>query len=147
MRFAVAFSLAVAACAAPDDETRRTNSAPVAALKAPVIAALGQPTRLDGSESYDPDGDALTFTFQFNDGTQDMRSGESVIMHTFETESLYEVVLRITDGRGAESLAAQDVSVTRHFSDPPDFCADSLGCMVGDSCEAGVCYSSGGTLE
>ncbi len=148
MRAALWVCLGTAACVSVDDDaTRRDNTAPVAMLKAPVVAGLGRAARFDASDSFDGDGDELTYTFQFNDGSEPISGKDALVTHVFEVEALYEVVLRVTDSQGGLSIAAQDVSITRNFPDPPDFCGADYGCMVGDACEAGLCYSAGGTME
>ncbi|MBI5510117.1 MAG: PKD domain-containing protein [Deltaproteobacteria bacterium] len=135
------------ACNPPEDDLVRGNTPPVAALRAPVIAPQGMPVRFDASASQDDDGDLLTFVFQWNDGTEATRASESAATHVFGREILVTVVVHAIDIHGAEALAEQDVSIRLDYPSPPDFCDAGRPCVVGDECDAGVCYANGGSVE
>src|SRR5207302_1138371 len=62
------------------------------------------PMQLDGTGSYDPDGDALTYAWDFGDGTS---SGGAQPSHTYTADGTYPVTLTVTDARGALSAPAQ----------------------------------------
>jgi len=135
------------ACATAEDDLIRGNTPPQAALRAPVIAPLGLPVRFDASASTDVDGDLLTYLFQWNDGTEATASAEPVAFHTFGRETLVTVVVEVLDIRNAESRAEQDVSIRADYPAVPDFCDSSRPCVVGDECDAGVCYANGGSIQ
>ena len=142
--------LAAVACAPPSeagDPTRGNNHPPVAMLKAPVIAQLGHGALLDASASHDPEGEPLTYIFQFSDGSNAVHTSDPICEHTFGREAIYTVLLRVVDLVGHESMAEQDVTVRAEFPNPPDFCAEHRDCVVGDECDNGVCYANGGTIE
>lgn len=140
-------ALLVPGCVESVDDVARDNTPPIAALRAPVIAELGTPVGFDASLSDDRDGDPLYFVFQWGDGSEAVRTSDAVAYHSFGEEAVFEVLVRAVDIHGAESLAAQDVAIRRDYPDPPDFCAPSRPCVVGDECDRGVCYANGGTLE
>ncbi len=144
-------SLLVACVACANDidgvDSEQRNSAPIALLTTPVIAPSDAPVFLDASESFDPEGDALTYIFEPNDGSDPIESAVPVIEHLFAGPGLFTVVVRTVDLYGLEGLAAQDVTVRIEYPDPPDFCEETPDCVVGDLCEGGVCYSTGGTIE
>lgn len=145
--FALLSPLVALGCIEAADDVVRDNTPPIASLRAPVIAELGVPVRLDAGLSSDDDGDPLTFVFQWGDGSESLHTPEAVAYHTFGEEAVFEVLVRAVDIYGAESLAVQDIAVRRDYPDPPDFCAPSRPCVVGDECDSGVCYANGGTLE
>jgi hypothetical protein len=150
MRIFIAPLLLVGAsvgCAGPEDDLVRGNDAPRAALRAPVIAPLGVPVLFDASGSLDPDGDSLTYVFQFNDGTEANHTSEAAVFHTFAREALLTVLVRVIDLRGLEAMAAQDVSVRGEYPSPPAFCDALRPCVVGDECDGGVCYANGGAVD
>ena len=135
------------ACATPDDDLVRGNTPPQAALRAPVIAPLGLPVRFDASSSMDLDGDLLSYVFQWNDGSEATATPDTIAFHTFDRVALVTVVVEVLDIRNAEARAEQDVSIRADYPDVPDFCDTSRPCVVGDECDAGVCYSNGGSID
>jgi hypothetical protein len=141
--------VAVAACASGDDDTSppRQNVPPEASLRVPVIAPAGVPVSIDAGASVDPDGDPLTYVFSFTPTGETISSTEPVIQHAFTNHGIHSVVVRVFDPRGAESTAAQDISVRDEYPEPPDFCASAGDCVVGDECDGGVCYQNGGMVE
>ena len=60
-------------------------------------ANVGESVIFDGSDSFDPDGDTLSFTWDFGDGTK--ASGNKVT-HSYSKAGKYTVVLTVDDGRG-----------------------------------------------
>lgn len=75
-----------------------TNSVPVAVISVdPATSALtGETLFFDAGESYDPDGHALDYTWDFGDGS--FASGKEV-SHSFSEPGMYEVLLVVHDGQ------------------------------------------------
>jgi len=73
-----------------------TNRAPIAVAGAGVTALEGATVSFDGSASSDPDGDALTFSWDFGDGS----AGETgpAPSHTYVDNGDYTVTLTVSDG-------------------------------------------------
>lgn len=136
------------ACApAPESSSiNRPNLPPEAALRTPVIAPVGQPIHLDASDSFDPDADPLTYIFAVG-GVDAIHSADPVVSYTFPSDGLYTVSVRVIDLHGAEAVAKQDVTAIINYPDPPDFCDAASPCVVGNECDHGVCYSTGGSLD
>jgi hypothetical protein len=139
----------IAGCFGGEEQppSRGRNSPPEASLRAPVIAPLGVPVALDASSSTDRDADPLTYVFDFGDGSAPVRSNEPVVQHVFSSEGLFSVRVQVLDPSGGGSVAVQDIAVRAGFPDSPHLCDKASDCVVGDDCEAGVCFSTGGTLE
>jgi PKD repeat protein len=78
------------------------NRAPVAAVGGPYDTESGTVV-FDGSASSDPDGDAITFAWQFGDGAS---SSEMKPSHRFDQSGDYNVSLTVTDAKGLPSGAA-----------------------------------------
>lgn len=74
------------------------NTDPVASVGGPYFGQQGAPLAFNAGASSDPDGDALTFTWDFGDGTTAEGANPS---HTFESSGIYTVILTATDARGA----------------------------------------------
>jgi len=83
------------------------SSAPVAVASGERFAFLGDPLLYSGTGSSDADGDALTYAWDFGDGT--LGSGET-IAHTFSTAGEFLVRLIVTDARGLADTATVQVS-------------------------------------
>lgn len=82
------------------------NTAPEAKLKADKGSGTAPLTvTLDGSASFDADSiDTIaTYTFNFNDGSDDVVQSSPILVHTFNQGGLYDVKLVVTDSRGKVS--------------------------------------------
>lgn len=71
-----------------------TNRAPVANAGGPYIGFVGAPISFNGSGSSDPDGDALTYAWDFGDGGT---SSGSTPSHVYGLAGSYSVSLHVTD--------------------------------------------------
>jgi PKD repeat protein len=94
-----------------------TGSAPAAANQAPVAIASATPTsgtapltvNFAGSNSYDPDGGALSYSWNFGDG-----SGASTAAnpsHVYNAAGTYTATLTVTDNGGAIGAAQLVITV------------------------------------
>ncbi len=59
-----------------------------------------QTITFDGSGSYSPDGDSLTYTWDFNDGTAPITTATPTITHSYDYDGTYVVTLIVNDGHG-----------------------------------------------
>ena len=76
------------------------NTPPVADPDGPYMGAAGAEIVFDGSGSYDPDGDALTYSWDFGDsGTGDGVSPS----HAYSSAGIYDVCLTVDDGYATDS--------------------------------------------
>jgi len=89
------------------------NSPPVVIVNYPESVEVGTRVYFDASSSYDPDGDPLTFLWNFGDNTTG--EGEKV-SHVYRREGLYTVVLRVSDGRGGVEEKRLEIRVTGESS-------------------------------
>ncbi len=84
------------------------NRDPVAATGGPYAGQQGVPLAFDASASSDPDGDALTFAWDFGDGST---AAGATPQHAFEASGLYTVTLTATDARGAVATRETQVPI------------------------------------
>lgn len=117
------------------------NGQPTASISAdPSSGQVPLVVRFDGSNSNDPDGDSLTFLWDFGDGGS--ASGE-VTSHTFTVAGEYTVILTVSDGRGGEDDATVTIRVT---SDTPTGNVYYVAVNGSDS-NSGSSSSPWGTLQ
>jgi probable HAF family extracellular repeat protein len=85
------------------------NSPPSVSAGGPYVGAEGSPTRFDFSAS-DPDGDALSYTWDLGDGTR--ASGQvPPTSHMYADDGSYTVTLTVSDGRGESDTKTTSVAV------------------------------------
>ncbi|MBL3655141.1 PKD domain-containing protein [Fulvivirga sediminis] len=87
-----------------------SNSIPVAAISASTTSGeLPLAVTFDASSSTDADGDLLSYSWDFADGSQ----GTGVeVLHTFSEEGVYEVLLTVDDGNGGSDSDTLEITVT-----------------------------------
>jgi PKD repeat protein len=91
------------------------NAPPVPQIVMPETSGLfgvGDELEFDGSVSTDPDGDTLSFFWEFGDGETSIESSPT---HSFAAPGEYIVTLTVTDTSGQE----QQVSETIMIGEPP----------------------------
>jgi hypothetical protein len=95
------------ACGAPPPPPS-ANRAPVAKAGPDQIVRVDQVVAFDGSASFDPDGDPLTYLWKFGDGTQ-LESAIPAATHVYDQPGRYTVTLTVRD----RTVSASDsLSVT-----------------------------------
>ena len=101
------------ACPAP---AAAANRAPVCRLTVtPPQTQVGEVVTLDASGSSDPDGDRLTFTFDFGDGTQPVKSDSPRVTHNFPRVGNFPIKVTVDDGRGGICTATGTETTTQKF--------------------------------
>lgn len=86
------------------------NRAPAAVISAdPTSGSPPLTVNLSGSGSSDPDGDPLSYSWDFGDGSP-AESGATV-SHIYQNSGPYTATLTVSDGRGAAGTATQRVTV------------------------------------
>ena len=77
------------------------DQAPVAAFEA-TAAPPGSPTIFDASGSSDPDGQIVTYAWDFGDGTA-LADGGPNPTHAYAAPGTYTATLTVTDGEGCST--------------------------------------------
>jgi parallel beta-helix repeat protein len=91
---------------------------PAAVVGSPYTGDEGSPISFDGAGSSDPDGDALTYEWDFDlDGDFDDASG-AVVTWTWNSEFSGAVGLKVNDTTGLSDIAYASVSVSS-VNEPP----------------------------
>ncbi|RLB31767.1 MAG: hypothetical protein DRH20_15450, partial [Deltaproteobacteria bacterium] len=84
------------------------NRPPVAFVSGPYAGDAGSDIGFDGSTSYDPDGDSLTYEWDFGDGQSG--TGDTVT-HVYAAQGDYVVTLTVSDGRGGTAQSVTSAHV------------------------------------
>jgi len=91
------------------------NERPVADAGGPYSGTEDQDVTFNGSGSYDPDGDTLTYRWDFGDGS----TGAGVSpTHTYSAGGTYTVTLVVNDGK-VDSEPDKTTATIAEVNDPP----------------------------
>ena len=83
------------------------NQSPIASFTTNFrIGVVPLEIYFNASSSYDPDGNIISYTWDFKDGNTG--SGET-LNHTFSSSGSYKVELTVTDNKGATSSATKTI--------------------------------------
>jgi probable HAF family extracellular repeat protein len=85
------------------------NRAPVASAGGPYTGHKKKPVTFDGGRSTDPDGDALTYSWNFGDDSP-LGSGATPV-HEYEAWGTYTVTLTVTDAAGLSSTSTTTAKI------------------------------------
>ncbi|MCF6270143.1 MAG: PKD domain-containing protein [Melioribacteraceae bacterium] len=101
----------------------KINSAPIANAGVDEIICTGDIVTLDGSKSYDADGDLLKYEWDFGDST--FASGITV-NKIYNTPGLYSVKLKVSDNSGLECNYSYDTKVLKVVESPVAFAGEDI---------------------
>jgi len=90
-------------------EPEPPNMEPVVDAGGPYTGVVGKPVIFDASDSYDPEGEALSYSWDFGDNSKG--SGKTPT-HTYATSGRYTVKLTVTDLNGASATDTTTVQIT-----------------------------------
>jgi PKD repeat protein len=82
---------------------------PVAAIGVSTTGVEGSPVSFDGSASSDPDGDALTYAWDFGDGSTGTGAKPT---HTYADNGSYTATLTVKDPVGADDSQVRTITVS-----------------------------------
>jgi glucose/arabinose dehydrogenase len=110
--------------------TAASNRAPVAKMtSSPTFGGVPLTVAFDGRQSSDPDGDTLTYRWDFGDGTSSTRSTFS---KTYQKAGKYRATLTVSDGRGGTNtdsvtIQAGNTRPSAEITSPSAFAEFSVG--------------------
>ncbi|MFH0828701.1 MAG: PKD domain-containing protein [Candidatus Kerfeldbacteria bacterium] len=87
---------------------RKLNHAPKAAFSCASRKRVNERVECTATDSNDPDGDVLTFTWDFGDGVT--RKG-AVVQHQFKTDGVFTVRLSVSDTGGLTDIEEKQVTI------------------------------------
>ena len=121
-----------------------TNRAPTARISGAQASDEGTFIAFDASGSTDPDGDSLTYAWDFGDGQK--RTG-GLAPHAYQNEGSYQVSLIVTDYRGASDTARATMSVENAPPVITGLVVPSTPVGIGTPVTIHVAFSDPGTAD
>ncbi|MCP3162821.1 PQQ-dependent sugar dehydrogenase [Myxococcus qinghaiensis] len=92
--------------------TDTSNRLPLAAVSAfPTQGAFPLTVDFNGSASSDPDGDSLTYFWNFGDGTTETQTPSATTRHAYTRNGTFFATLRVRDSRGAMSSRSATIRI------------------------------------
>ncbi|MCW8999817.1 MAG: PKD domain-containing protein, partial [Kangiellaceae bacterium] len=98
------------------------NDPPTANANGPYTVNLGDTLIFDSTGSSDPEGNPLTYTWDFGDGSAGTGASPS---HTYAAVGSYNVGLTVTDDGGLTASSSATVTVSE--PPPPSYCSSQGG--------------------
>ncbi len=119
------------------------NQVPTAEAGQDVSVNVGEYVHFDGGGSHDPDGDELTYSWDFDasDGVGADAAGQTPV-YAYLEEGVYTVTLNVNDGRGMQ--ANDTLTVTVRLNLPP---AADAGQDVTVDVDELVSFDGGGSSD
>ena len=91
-----------------DDEPPHVNQPPTAYFTGATETTVGSPTVFDASSSYDPDGDPVSYSWSFGNGSS---STAQMVTHVFTNSGQFGILLTVTDTEGASDVCGASIMV------------------------------------
>jgi hypothetical protein len=76
------------------------------------VATVGEAVVFDGSQSYDDDGDPLTYQWDFGDGSPIVEGDAATVSHAYIQPDTYTLTLTVLDDKGGTSSVQAEVQVS-----------------------------------
>jgi outer membrane protein OmpA-like peptidoglycan-associated protein len=91
------------------------NRPPRARVKGPAEVEVNAPAAFSAEESSDPDGDRLTYNWDFGDGSPAARTAVPNASHQYTRPGNYTVRMMVDDSKGGSDTATAPVGVIRRM--------------------------------
>ena len=95
----------------------------------------------DASGSTDPNGDSLTYSWDFGDGSPP--SGQASVTHVYDSPGMYDATLTVEDGNGGSDTDTLEITVGNPPSSEINAPADGASYSAGDT----ISFSGSATDE
>ncbi len=92
-----------------EPDNKNANEKPVAKISGPYQGEIDQKISFDASDSYDPNGDSMTYKWDFGDGNT--AYGEKVT-HIYKKPGKYTIKLTLEDTQGLTETEKRTIEIT-----------------------------------
>lgn len=116
-------------CKSSDSVMVEVNSSPMAALADVEKVCVGDKVILDASGSRDPDGDGLSYTWDFGDG--ELVNGKATECRIYEKGGTYTARVTVDDGKGTPCSTSVAATIVKVNTRPIAMLKPSDACCVG----------------
>lgn len=113
------------------DELPPLNRNPIADAGGPYTSEVNQMIFLNGSASYDPDGDPLMYAWSFGDGLAGSGASPG---HSYGEPGTYQVTLTVSDGKGSTASDTTTATVTGCRAPTAQLTANPSAVLPGEPC-------------
>jgi parallel beta-helix repeat protein len=94
--------------------TPTPNQPPIPSfIYSPIKPIIGEEITFNASASFDPDGDIVSYVWNFGDGTT---AYEEIVPHSYSVAHDYTVTLTVTDNEGATASTSTTIKVTKDWN-------------------------------
>jgi PKD repeat protein len=80
----------------------------------PIYPEVNQAVTFDASDSYDPDGDIVSYTWDFGDGSPVVVESDPITYHTYTSYGDYNVTLTVTDNSSLTAVETAKIHISQH---------------------------------
>ncbi|MCI0496805.1 MAG: PKD domain-containing protein [Thermoplasmata archaeon] len=143
---ALLLSVSMAACIESDGSGG--NSPPIADIRWEGVNKVGKLIHFYSDGCKDPDGDALSFNWDFGDGSKPWPSTTTRVYHRYQEVGTYTISLTVSDGKATDS-ATMDIDIGESPNQRPEADIDEVGMVFLDnsSGEARVMFDASGSTD
>jgi len=89
------------------------NQPPQAIIDAKTEGVIGEEIKFDASDSTDPDGEILTYSWDFGDGEKSDLINPS---HSYKKAGVYKITLKVKDSQGTEDKQIINLTIKENTS-------------------------------
>ena len=121
------------------------NAQPIANAGKDIACSLNENINISGASSYDSDGEIISYTWNFGDGTN---GNGPVISHSYSQPGIYKVYLNVVDNSGTKNGRATDNLIVNVNSKPIAKAGEDIEISVDEmfTLDAGKSYDKDGQI-
>jgi PKD repeat protein len=130
-------------------EPTTTNAPPTAVVHGPYTGTEGSPVSVSATGSADNDGDVLSYSWDFGDGTAAVSTSGTSSSHTYADNGVYTLSLTVSDGKGGTDTKTATATVANAAPTVGAISTSSGAALLkaGTTVSASAPFTDPGTLD